>query len=576
MPLWTGVVAAFVVLGAATWWFLRGNRAPPAALQAVPLATYPGREFHPTLSPDGNQVAFSWNGEKGDNFDIYVKLIGPGRPLRLTTDPGLDTTPAWSPDGRSIAFVRWATSKAVVMQVAALGGPEREIAEFLSTSYSSGEFGELRWSPDGHWLLVSATDSSNKPAALFLVSIESGEKRQLTFPPASTPGDSYGNFSPDGRTIAFVRESGLGAGSLYTVSLASDLSAKGEPKRISSDMRVIRGIAWTADSREIVFSSGRAGNSGVMSLWRIAISGSGQPQPLGLGESGSYPSISRQGRRLVYSQFYLNTNIWRVNLSDPREKPAPIIVSTRSEDAPRYSPDGKKIAFESSREGNKELWVCDADGSNPVQLVSMGRSGAPGWSPDSRRIVFNSNVDGYWQIYTVSAHGGRPQRITSGSANNTRPSWSHDGKWIYFGSTRSGGEHRWQVWKAPAGGGEAVQVTKMGGYNPRDSLDGKTIYYAKDNVLRAPLWKVPADGGEETQVLDSVFQQNFEVARGGIHFTSESGIYYFNFATGAVKPILQSEKWLSRGLGISPDERWLLYSQADYERSELMLVDNFR
>src|SRR6476660_8273825 len=75
---------------------------------AVPLTAYPGYERAPSLSPDGSRVAFSWNGQTQDNYDIYVKLAGPGEPVKLTTSPAPEDWPAWSPDGRFIAFIRFA------------------------------------------------------------------------------------------------------------------------------------------------------------------------------------------------------------------------------------------------------------------------------------------------------------------------------------------------------------------------------------------------------------------------------------------------------------------------------------
>ena len=119
-----------------------------------------------------------------------------------------------------------------------------------------------------------------------------------------------------------------------------------------------------------------------------------------------------------------DTNIWRVNLSDPREPPpTQLIASTRADSDPQYSPDGKSIAFNSSRSGNTEVWVCDADGSNPRQLVTMGQSATPRWSPDSQRIVFDSNDGGAFQVYEVSV-ARRPVAAHDhpSAANDARPS----------------------------------------------------------------------------------------------------------------------------------------------------------
>jgi Tol biopolymer transport system component/predicted Ser/Thr protein kinase len=576
--LWAAALILLLAAGAA-FWFLRTDRTPQAALQAVLLTTYPGYEHSPSFSPDGNQVAFSWNGEKQDNYDIYVKLIGSGRPLRLTSDPATDVAPAWSPDGGSIAFVRRDGGKARIMLVSALGGPERELVELLTPgSYGVSSDGvgtpeSVNWSPDGRWLLVTGRDSAEKPVAQWLVSVESGERRQLTPPPANNLGDYFGAFSPDGRTVAFVRYTGEQAGDLYVLPLAGNLTAKGEPIRLTSDHRIVSGIAWTADGREIVFSSNRGG---AQALWRMAISGAGEPRRLSIGENGRLPRISRQGNRLVYSQAISDSNIWRVSLSDPLEPPSQLIASTRLDNNAQYSHDGKRIAFESNRSGNTEVWLCEADGLNPVQIVAIGRSGSPRWSPDGQRIAFDSNVDGHWQIYAVSAHGGRPQRMTKSLANDVRPSWSHDGNWIYFGSNRSGGSQPWQVWKIPAAGGEPVQVTRSGGYAAFESEDGKTIYYTKSDAAPSQAWRVPAEGGGETAVLDSVFLSSFAVTHDGIYFVSRPRLQYFGFSTGTSKPILTSEKPLGLGLTVSPDGHWLLYTQVDHGGSDLMLVENFR
>jgi Tol biopolymer transport system component len=391
------------------------------------------------------------------------------------------------------------------------------------------------WSPDGRWLVTSAKKSADAVAAIWLVSVESGEKRQLTSPPSNDLGDTYPSFSPDGRTLAFVRYTALEASDLYVLQLLPNLSGNGEPRRLTSENRDFRGMAWTADGAGIVFSSNRGRTR---SLWQMAVSGS-PSRRLSVGENGILPAVSSRANRLVYTQTITDSNIWRVNLQDRSEPATQLLASTRADYNPSYSPDGRRIAFESSRSGSEEVWVSDADGSNAIQLVDMGRSGSPRWSPDGQRIAFDSNVGGNWQIYSVSARGGRPERMTNSAANEVRPSWSHDGKWIYFGSNRSGA---FQIWKMPAGGGTAEQVTRNGGYTPFESPDERTIYYTKNDSIPCPLWKAPADGGKESQVLDSVTNPHFAVSRGGIYFLLGPRLQYFDFSTGKSKTILTLQK----------------------------------
>ena len=413
-------------------------------------------------------MAFSWNGEKQDNFDIYVKLTGTGAQRRLTTAPEADSIPAWSPDGNFIAFVREGPGvKAFVYLVSPLGPPERRVAEISRTGGIDWPRG-LAWTPDGKSLVVTDRNSDNEPLGLFLLSVESDERRRLTLPPEKAFIDSQPAFSPDGRTLAFIREMGLGLRDIYLLTLSEDFQPIGEPKRLTFDNQLTFRPIWTAEGREIIFPSGRFFGP---NLLRIAASGFGKARRLaGVGEGGSEAAISHRTQRLVYTRELPNVNIWRVDVPGPYGKlssPTKLISSTRFDTDAEFSPDGKKIVFNSNRTGSFEIWICDSDGSNAVPLTSLGTyCGRPHWSPDGERIAFDSIVEKQWAIYVISANGGKPKRLTT-STPLQGGSWSRDGKWIYFGSNRSGED---QVWKIPADGGEAVRVTRKGGLGPSNLL----------------------------------------------------------------------------------------------------------
>ncbi|HSB18356.1 MAG TPA: winged helix-turn-helix domain-containing protein, partial [Bryobacteraceae bacterium] len=518
--VWVASFAVAVALGAiAAWYFWPKAPVPERVLSAIPLTSYPGEEKEPSFSPDGGQVAFAWNGDKEDNQDIYVKLIGGGPPLRLTTDPAEDYGPAWSPDGRHIAFVRRRRDSGDLFLIPANGGPERRLAGIqwygLRIKLRDRQFPLVAWSPDSKWVAFANRDSPEQPYSLFLLSPETGEKRQLTSPPKKSVGDGGVAFSPDGRQLAFVRLMSSGYGHLYVLPLSEEFRPTGEPRRLPFNQPVNMTPAWTPDGREIVFAAGPAGSR----LWRVKVSGSQGPQPLGLpGESASGPAVSRQGGRLVYVAGTSDLNIWRMELSG-RSEPGPpvrLIASTKVDVAPQFSPDGKRIAFESDRTGNGEVWVCDGDGGNQAQMTSFGaHSGSPRWSPDGERIAFDSNKEGRWQIYVVDAAAGVARRLHDSPFDDDSPGWSHDGKWIYFASNRTG---ELQVWKMPAKGGEPVQVTRRGGFLAYESPDGKYLYYMKRFEPISEVWKVPVDCGEEIKVLDAVWRRGFAVTNQGIYF----------------------------------------------------------
>ena len=158
---------------------------------------------------------------------------------------------------------------------------------------------------------------------------------------------------------------------------------------------------------------------------------------------------------MAYTQRSIDTNIYRINLTNDRgrikaDAPVKFSSSTRLEHNPAISPDGRTVAFMSSRSGTAEIWACDAEGKNPVQLTNFGGpyTDGPSWSPDGRYIAFTSHAGGNIHIYVVSGGGGDPHRLTTDDAGEEAPSWSN-GEWIYFVSGRTQPEN---IWKVPVAG----------------------------------------------------------------------------------------------------------------------------
>jgi eukaryotic-like serine/threonine-protein kinase len=580
---WLSWATSLVILflsAAAVWWrFLRPEETNRGlSSRIVPLTSYLGDECCPSFSPDANQVAFVWNGPKRDNDDIYIKLIGTENAVRLTNDPAPDGSPAWSPDGRYIAFLRaLSRSTGGVFLVPAIGGPERKLTEIYhspNTWLSNPNEAGLSWYPDGKWLAMPDQGS------IWLFSVDTGEKRRVTYPPAGDSDDTPA-FSPDGKHLVFSRNFARFLSDIYLSTLSNDLSPKGEPKQLTFKRRLSKWAVWSADGREIIGTSGIVPNLGSFELWRMSVAEGGPPQTLlGTSISGLTLAISHRGDRLAYTRLLEDTNIWRLEMPGPNRKatqPLNLISSTYRDEAPQYSPDGKKIVFTSARSGHLEVWVCESDGSNAVQLTSLGAAGSPRWSPEGQRIVFDSNIEGQFELYSIDASGGNPRRMTHGSGDDAVASWSRDGRSIYFVSNRT---KEWQIWKIPANGGEPVQVTKHGGYVAFESLDGKFVYFSK-GLLVTSLWRVPVVGGEETKIVDSVMGQAFALGKKGIYFVApnpdgSSAVQFQSFATGKVTTIALIQRSVEFGLSVSPDEQFILYTQVDQGGTDLMLVENFR
>ena len=567
------VVLPLVLAGGWLLWKRGGFELPPP--RVVQLTSYPGSEQYPCFSPDGNQVAFTWGGEKGDNRDIYVKLVGETNALRLTTDPARDQYPAWSPDGKRIAFQRSAPGRATsIYLVSALGGAEQKLTDFQAT-------GQMSWSPDGNWLAVARDPSSPgatvESAGIFLVPVEGGDPRRISNPKA--PGyDIHPSISPDGRLLAYAACAATFSCDVYVQQLGSGYAPQGSPRRITHQGLNPAGLAWSHDGESLVYS-GSLGGARLLYLWKVGIRGEQPPQRLDLaGAHASYPSIAPAGNRLAFSRELRNYDIWRYR---PGGAPEPLITSSLDELWPAFSPDGTRIAFGSNRSGDAfEIWVANADGSNPVQLTNrLGRHQAqPLWSPDGRWIAFESQRwDGYMEVYVIDATGGRPRRLISESSDEGMPSWSRDGKWIYFSSNRTG---RFEIWRIAFGGGQAEQLTQNGGYAAFESNDGKTLFYVRSS--NSPLFAIPLGGGPERQILDYVSWQSFVVVEDGVYYIGRRGndqqypLQFFQFSAGTSRLLTKIDGTLNIRLTVSPDRKTFLLPKSVTSGSDLMLIENFR
>jgi len=571
-------VLAVITLAAGIGWlhFHKGNSSVSGATpRMVPFTSSPGAKTNPAFSPDGKEVAFGWMSEKDEGLRIYVKLVGAGTPLRLTAGPGDDDSPAWSPDGRFVAFVRHSGSMSSYFIVPSLGGPERKIAVRYADTFNYERL--VNWLPDGKNLLVADQSSPQDPyISLVLISLENGRRQVVLTPPGPYLADATS--SPDGKYIAFRQGGGSMSQEIYVMRVdGSDAS------RLTSDKALIQGLAWTQDSKSIVFSSSRAG---LQSLWRIPVSGGVPSSVISAGDDAAMPTISREGAQLAFVLSRANSNIWRV--AGPAAKfspPSRLIASSRWENDANFSPDGKRIAFSSTRTGTQELWLCSSDGSNAVQLTSLAAPSTdmPRWSPDGKQIAFDSVSEGHSKILLISTEGGSPRQLAEGTFGEVQR-WSHDGKWVYFSSNRSGA---WEIWKVSPEGGSPVQVTKQPasrasggtdlGMNSFESADGKFLFYRRDEGL----WRMLVEGGESTRILKNISMM-WRVCGNGICFLDEkenpARLKRVDLRSGRTTSFGSVDLGKEGSFGtfdVSPDGRWVIYPRVDTFNSDIMLLEDF-
>ena len=589
-----GLIGAILLVGVVLPQIFKGHDAKPVAhvmvehtAPLIPVSNTSG----PAFSPDGNYVAFFREHSSMADSGIYVTTVGSDQLLQLTNNDD-DCCPVWSPDGHWIAFTRQHNQEHSIYLVASDGGrEEKHRAEraqpivpvaFKTSSTSTTERkidtggvpvsrGEIGWSPDGKVIAFSG------PSGLYLLSLDNSAVRRVTVPPPAA--EDWGpTFSPDGDSVLFVRNAELGVpDEIWLVPTSG-----GAARRVLTERgKISSPPQWSIDGRSVIFSSNRTGHP---ALWRTSLDA--PDAAIQISEAGSPawdPAISRRGYRLAYEHLTRSLGIWQMNLADARERrPYVLISSTTDTDqgpAPQFSPDGKKLAYMSDRTGTMEIWISNRDGSDAFQLSAVGGAGTPRWSPNSQFVAFDAITQTGSKIVAMNVNGGAPQILTPDTFHSVCPSWSRDGKWVYFGSMRSGA---WQVWKVPAAGGAPSQVTQHGGHAALESLDGKILYYAKSPDPEPEIWRVPIAGGEEVPLplVRPGTWASWQVVDGGILFVGPSlghqaVLSQFGFANGQTTTLTVLDR-IPFWLGATPDGRTVAFDQPGREQDQAMLVENYQ
>ena len=478
-----GVVAAVGIGAAAVALSGDGDAGP---LKVRPVTTFPGEERDPSLSPGGSSVAFVWReqtpgGAEGAT-DLYVQSTEPGQaPVRLTNDAAEERSPAWDPAGERIAYITCgADGCGLRITTPSAGGEVRTVA-----SLERFQAEDLAWSPDGERLVFSGRRGATGAFSLHLVALGGGTPQRLTAPPATYPGDLDPSFSPDGQTLAFVRTSLDGRQDVCTVSIEG-----GEVTRLAREQKGISGLDWTADGRAIVYAADR---DGALGLWRVAREG-GAPQWVSLGGAGgeiSSPSTARGGAGITFARREVETELMELRPGDLATRT--FAGSTREDSQPTISADGARVAFISTRSGDHEVWTTGPRGDAPVQLTRFGgpRVSGPRWAPDGQRLVVAARPDRQADLYVIEPDGAARQ-LTDHPADDLAPTWSRDGRSVYFASNRDGGE--WQIYRLDATRGEEraepQKVTRHGGVAAAEAPDGSVFVVRAD---QKGLWKLRRD-----------------------------------------------------------------------------------
>jgi Tol biopolymer transport system component/DNA-binding winged helix-turn-helix (wHTH) protein len=569
-----GLLAILIIALAAFGVYRWHRQQPPqekAALTAVPFTALPGMAFSPAFSPDGSRIAFAWSPRLDANgsrkSDLYVKALGSETLLRLTQHPSTALIPAWSPDGTQIAFYRRAGADSGIYVVPALGGPEQKLRSTKDQWNLT-----ISWSPDGKWIAFADESPEGDHLRIYLISPETLAAKQIPINPHCLE-ERLPAFSHNGNYLAYWCFQNDFQASLYFLSLPD-----GKPQVITRFLEDNpSGLTWSADDKKLIYSRWKRLSSDEL---REVVFASGSATQLGL--EGMSPAVSSKGDKLAYASPLSTHGLWQRDLLQPGVPAGEVVPSSRPQYDAQYSPDGKRIVFASERSGVRGVWISNEDGSSLVQISDpMYVSGSPQWSPDGNKVAFDSLHHDNWEIDVADVAELKPIKLVTNVSHIIRPNWSRDGKWIYFVSHEPGREG---VYRCPASGGDAARLSKdIHPFNPKESFDGKAVYFASgQSVMTLKKVALPGQPGSESDVDPSLrvsHSQNWQLSSTGIYFVpaeAPRSVRYFDLVTKQIRPIFDADKDFSRGLSVSPDGRWFLYSLAGDESSDIMIVDHFR
>jgi len=429
-----GAVAALVIVAVGAFLLRKEAEDPPAVYVPRPMTGSIGQEMDINWSPESDFMAYGRT--RAGSSDVMVQPVAGGEAVVRVDGPGTQTAPRWSPDGKLLAYVSSFESGTPVFLIPPHGGaPRRLISTNIRTldlDKIGSAMGDRPWSPDSRALLVSRVDASGR-MGIYRVDRDNGDAEQLTFPPPGSV-DLSPSYSFDGERITFQRRIN-GKGDLLTMPAAG-----GDPQVLLADEFDNISPAWRPDNRHILFLSDRRGSSGA-DVFEVDVTG-GPPTQLTFETNRVYSLSVSADNRVAYVPFWHDTFLFSVDVESGVRRQ----LNSHSQDnfGARFSPDGRSVAYHSTRTGNSEIWLCYLDGRPETQITDNPSWDLyPDWSPDGERLIFNSDREGpLFKIFIANSDGGgarllvdQPITLDSQYApviGGLVSRWSPDGELIAF------------------------------------------------------------------------------------------------------------------------------------------------
>ncbi len=447
-------------------------RSTPSETPVPHYLTYSGRNSSPAVSPDGRTVAFA--SDRDGRPRIWLKQLAGGSEVPLTAGP--DDNPRFSPDGSTILFSRREGSRTSLYRVGILGGDARRIIE----NVANGDF-----SPDGRRVAFARwkDDRGHSSSALGIAGVDGSKSDEII--QLNSERIDFPRWSPDGARILAL--GGMQGGFIHDILVV--VSADGKTKQILNQPDTVLGLssaAWISNE-DIVYLQGdhTAGEGAKLvrknirsrASWSTAWAHQGLV--IDVGASGAVVFDTQSGRSSL-REFTLSQK--------PGPAPHRWLARGNSMDRePAYSPDGKRIVFSSSRSGNMDIWQIVTESGSVTRLTDdPAIDWDPQFTPDGKAILWSSDRSGLPEAYMADTEGGSARQVTNDGVDVENPTITADGRWIVYSSWN---KDKRGIWRIHPDGSGAARIAAGALFNPEVSPNGQYALYlltirADQNAIR--------------------------------------------------------------------------------------------
>ncbi|MFP5276904.1 MAG: winged helix-turn-helix domain-containing protein [Acidobacteriota bacterium] len=544
----------------------RARPSPPAGNGPVKVyARMDAGLTQPAWSRDGSKLAFVAVDLSGGQSSLYVQSRGDLQPHKLLSDSGQFSSPAWSPDGRQLAFLHFAPDAADLVLYDTQSRTSRILTKLFAHRYGLN-YRHLDWSPDGKFVVVDDKNQDSEPFSLYLIYLASGQRVRLTYPDSDMIGDISPSVSPDGASVAFVRDIDHFEQDVYVTSVRGRTY-----RRITAAHTLISDVGWETD-KALAFAADYGKG---FRFWRVDLAK--QPAQPALAsrvdsERALQFSVAQRGRWVAFSNYAPNLEIWSLDLRKPSNRWVSVVQAPGESIRPELSPNGKLLAFLSNASGQFQIWVSGVDGTSawPVSTGVLVPASFC-WSFDGKALIFSpQHVPG---LYEVPLHGDSAVREIS--SVYTDPRAARDGKSLFARA-------HFFLYRVPLRGGNAQEMTEQGGAPIAQSADGRYLYFPQGR-MSTTIARLDLQTGHQEELIHALlpgYSDTWALSSGGIFFLGQEydqpGIRFFNFATGGEEHVADLPGELPpvemSGFGISPDGKSIWAVRADPMPSDIEIT----